>query len=239
MLFSDNVSLDDEVKLKRQGHEKGLLVFGPDCGTAVINGAALGFANVVRRGPVGILGASGTGIQEICVLVDRLGSGISHAIGTGGRDLSIEVGASTTLRCIDLLEADERTRVIVVTSKPPDPRVATRVLERLARCRKPVVVNFLGGDAAGVASTPIHWASTLEEAADIAVRLETGQGRGTSSGAADLAALIGQAEQEAAKMAPNQKYLRGLFSGGTLGYEALLVLPRYVGRHPFEYPATA
>ena len=229
MLFSDNVSLDDEIALKRLGREKGLLVLGPDCGTAVINGAALGFANVVRSGPVGILGASGTGIQEICVLVDRMGSGISHAIGTGGRDLSLAVGASTMLRCIDLLEADEKTRVIVVTSKPPDSRVATRVLERLACCRKPVVVNFLGGDPAGVAGTPMHWASTLEEAANAAVRLETGKGRGTSSGAVDPAALTGQAEQEVAQMAPKQKYLRGLFSGGTLGYEALLVLRDTLG----------
>ena len=119
MLFSDNVSLEDEVALKRLASQRGRLLLGPDCGTTIINGAALGFANIVRRGPIGVIGASGTGIQEITVLAHRLGSGISHAIGVGGRDLSMAVGGSAMLRGIDLLDADPATRVLVVTSKPP------------------------------------------------------------------------------------------------------------------------
>ena len=60
---------------------------GPDCGTAIINGVPLCFANVVRRGDIGIVGASGTGTQEVTVIIDKMGGGVSQVIGTGGRDL--------------------------------------------------------------------------------------------------------------------------------------------------------
>jgi FdrA protein len=226
MLFSDNVSLDDEVALKAQARQRGLLMLGPDCGTAILNGAALGFANIVRRGPIGIVGASGTGIQEITVLVHRLGCGISHAIGVGGRDLSAAVAGSSMLHGIDLLETDAGTRVIVVTSKPPAPAVAQAVLERLTRCRKPVVVNFLGA-APAAAHANLTWAATLEEAAAVAVRL-VGLAGAAPSGPS-LQALKAQAGEQAARMSADQKYLRGLFSGGTLGYEALLVLQNAIG----------
>jgi len=141
MLFSDNVSVEDEIALKDEALRRGLLMMGPDCGTAMIQGAMLGFANAVRRGPVGIVGASGTGTQEVACLVHRFGSGITHAIGTGGRDLSEAVGARTTLFAIDALAADPDTQVIVVVSKPPAGVVASRVLDRLSQIsdRKSVV----------------------------------------------------------------------------------------------------
>ena len=127
MLFSDNVPVSEEVALKAEAAEAGLLVMGPDCGTAILCGRPLGFANRVGAGPVGIAGASGTGIQEVSCLVDRLGAGVSHAIGTGGRDLSLEVGGSMMLRAIAALADDPATRVVVVVSKPPDPRIAEKV----------------------------------------------------------------------------------------------------------------
>jgi FdrA protein len=128
-LYSDNVSLEDEVSLKRFAREQGLLVMGPDCGTAVINGVGLGFANRVRRGRIGVVAASGTGLQAVTTEIHNLGSGISQAIGTGGRDLKAEVGAITAQQAVDLLGKDPVTKVIVLVSKPPSPQVATRLLQ--------------------------------------------------------------------------------------------------------------
>jgi succinyl-CoA synthetase alpha subunit len=138
MLFSDNVSLDDELALKQLAHQKGLLMMGPDCGTAIINGAALCFGNAVRRGPIGIVGASGTGSQELSVRIHEFGGGVSQLIGTGGRDLSEKIGGLMMLDAIDMLEADDATQVIALISKPPAPAVAEKVLARARACRKPV-----------------------------------------------------------------------------------------------------
>jgi FdrA protein len=144
MVFSDNVPIEEEVALKRFGSERGLLVMGPDCGTALIGGAPLAFANVVPRGDIGIVSASGTGLQEVSCLIARLGGGVSHGIGVGGRDLDERVGALGMLAAIDALEADSGTRTLVLISKPPAPRVARSVLERVRRSPKRVVVCFLG-----------------------------------------------------------------------------------------------
>ena len=146
-LFSDNVPLTDEVALKRLAAERGLLVMGPDCGTALIGGAPLGFANAVRRGPIGVVGSSGTGLQEVTSLIHRLGEGVSHAIGTGGRDLDAEVGGLSFLAAVDALAADPQTTVLVGIAKPGDPAVEGQVLQRLRASGKPAVVYFLGGDA--------------------------------------------------------------------------------------------
>jgi len=161
MLFSDNVSGADEVALKRYARGRGLLVMGPDCGTALIDGVPLGFANAVRRGAVGVVGASGTGTQQVTCLVHRAGSGISHAIGTGGHDLSQEVGGITMLAGLEKLAADKETKVIVLISKPPAPAVAKAVLAKARSAGKPVVVNFVG---AAIDEKGVHGARTLEEA---------------------------------------------------------------------------
>jgi FdrA protein len=139
-LFSDNVSVDDEIALKAAAAADGLLVMGPDCGTAIIAGTGLGFANKVRRGPIGVVAAAGTGLQQVTSRVHQLGGGITYGIGTGGRDLSEQVGATTFRQGIDLLSRDPETRVIVLVSKPPAPRVADEVLEIARRAGKPVVV---------------------------------------------------------------------------------------------------
>ena len=144
MIFSDNVPLDDEIALKREAEERGRLVMGPDCGTAIVGGVPLGFANRVRRGDIGVVGASGTGLQQVACLVDRRGAGISHAIGTGGRDLSAEIGGATTLRALAMLAGDEGTRTIVLVSKPPDDAVMRRVLDAASGTGKPVVACFVG-----------------------------------------------------------------------------------------------
>ena len=144
-LFSDNVPLAEEIALKHLASERGLLVMGPDCGTALIGGVPLGFANAVRRGPIGVVGSSGTGLQEVTSLIHRLGGGVSHAIGTGSRDLYAEVGGVSFLAAVDALAADPGTRVLVGIAKPGASEVEQQVLARLAASGKPAVVYFLGG----------------------------------------------------------------------------------------------
>ena len=170
-LFSDNVSLEDEIALKRLGSELGLLVMGPDCGTARLNGVGLGFVNVVPDGPVGIVGASGTGMQQVMCLLAQAGHGISQAIGCGGRDLSAEVGGITALQGLHMLREDAETRVIVLISKPPAPEVAERVLTVASSSTKPVIVIFLGTDPdiwRGTYGAHVYFARTLSEAARLA-----------------------------------------------------------------------
>ena len=229
MLFSDNVPLADEVRLKQLAEERGLLLMGPDCGTAIIGGRGLGFANAVRSGTVGIVGASGTGVQEIAVQLHRRGLGVSHALGTGGRDLSASVGGVTMLRCIDMLAADPGTDAIVLTSKPPDMSVAGRVIERAAACGKPVVVNFLGENDDTAARAGLVKADTLTDAATRTVRLLCPGRRGAAESERPDDELHRRASDAARLLSPGQVHLRGLYTGGTLCYEAMHVLHDYIG----------
>jgi len=206
-LYSDNVSLQDEIEMKRAGQKKGLLVMGPDCGTAIINGIGLGFANRLRRGGIGLVGASGTGLQAITSHIHTLGAGVSHAIGTGGRDLQAEVGAITAHQALAALAHDAETQVIVLVSKPPAPEVGTQLLAASQGLGKPVIVNFIGYPPPGRKLGNLHFATSLSEAAELAVALS----------------LAGSAPPRPAGQ-PIRGYLRGLFSGGTLAYETLLGL---------------
>ena len=175
MLFSDNVSLQQEKQIKLLAQDKNLLVMGPDCGTAIINGLPLGFANVVKSGCIGVVGASGTGLQEITCRIDQLGAGVSQAIGTGGHDLHEEIGGISMLFGLNALAQDENTHVIVLISKPPARHVAEKILRQAQTCGKPVVVNFLGAEPAELISFGIHSAETLADSADIAVALSQGK----------------------------------------------------------------
>jgi FdrA protein len=216
MLFSDNVAVADEVALKRYAQAHDLIVMGPDCGTAIIGGIPLGFANAVRRGDIGLVGASGTGLQQVTCLIDRLGCGVSQAIGTGGRDLSRDVGAITMLQGLAALAEDAGTRVIVLISKPPAPEIASRVLAKAREAGKPVVVNFLGADPVSIAAPGLMPVKTLEDAAFTAVALAAGRrphGTARAAEAGELPSLSG-----------GQRYVRGLYSGGTLCYEAAMLL---------------
>lgn len=217
MLFSDNVSLDDELALKQLAHEKGLLMMGPDCGTAIINGAALCFGNAVRRGSIGIVGASGTGSQELSVRIHEFGGGISQLIGTGGRDLSEKIGGIMMLDAIRMLEDDPQTEVIALISKPPSPAVARKVLDRAKICRKPVVVCFLGNGIAHDDEPGLQFARATKEAALKAVMLT-----GIKKESLDLHPLNWPLIEEVrARLKPEQKYIRALFCGGTLCDEAM------------------
>ena len=222
MLFSDNVGLEDEIALKRFAQERDLIVMGPDCGTAIINGIPLAFANVVRRGVIGVVAASGTGLQQVTCLVDRWGGGISQAIGTGGHDLRREVGGISMLQGLKALAADPSTSVIVLISKPPSPEVAAKVLEAAGVAGKAVVVNFLGADPDQARRKNMYPAATLEDAAAAAVALA--DGKTPEARRASVPPL------STTLLAPRQRYVRGLYSGGTFCYEASLLLKKELGQ---------
>lgn len=235
MLFSDNVSLEDEIALKKIAREKGLLVMGPDCGTAIINGKPICFANVVDRGPVGIVAAAGTGLQEVSCLIDRFGSGVSQGIGTGGRDLkNAQVGGTTMLMGIDALGADPETKAILIVSKPPAPEVASKVVQALEKTGKPAVVHFIGLKSAVPAGPSIHFAANLEEAARWTVALAKGEQIDEQSrrewpfdqSRTEIETLV---EQETRRMSKTQKYIRGYYTGGTLTDEAWILLHGLTG----------
>jgi succinyl-CoA synthetase alpha subunit len=214
MMFSDNVAIEDEVKLKQIASGNGLMMMGPDCGTAIINGVPFGFANVVKPGAVGVVAASGTGMQQVTSLLSQWGVGISQAIGTGGRDLKSQVGGITMIRGLEALAKDSGTEAIVLISKPPSADVAEKVISAARAANKPVVVNFLGVEQAGN-DNRIQFAETLEQAAVLACSMVGGTSPAESTGdtAIDISGLDGA-----------QKYLRGVYSGGTFCYEAQLIL---------------
>ena len=220
-LFSDNVPLAQERALKALAQRKNLLVMGPDCGTAIIGGVPLGFANVVRRGSVGLVGASGTGLQQVSCRIHDLGQGVSHVIGTGGRDVHAEIGGETMGQALDLLAGEPDTQVIGIVSKPPAPEVATAIIERAARAGKPCVVLFLGTDLSQRGLPPhVVPVATLDDAAAVAVALALGQRPEASPRHDDERAL---ASAEAHCFAESQRHIRGLFSGGTFCTEARLI----------------
>ncbi len=206
MLFSDNVSLENEVALKVTAQERGLLLMGPDCGTAVVCGVGLGFANVVRPGPVGIVAASGTGAQHVMTLLDAADVGVRHCLGVGGRDLSAEVAGRSTLRALDLLAADPAVEVVAVVSKPPAAETAGLVRAHAEGLGKPVVFALLGPGQPDITAA----ARSVAEAAG-----------GRWCEPAD------HPPQVPAK--GRGRYLRGLFAGGTLCDEAMLIASARLG----------
>ena len=222
MLFSDNVPPAAELALKRYAQAHGLMVMGPDCGTAIVNGVPLGFANVVRRGVIGVVGASGTGTQEVTVRIHQLGAGVSQALGTGGHDLAAAIGGISMLHGLQALDEDPATQVIVLVSKPPAPAVAAAVLAAAEASAKPVVAIFVGADPASFTRSGVYGAATLAQAAEIAVALA--QGQPPSLGVVVVADETRQQCSALARaMASTQRYVRGVFSGGTFCFEAQLI----------------
>ena len=220
MLFSDNVSLADEAELKDLAVRKGLLLMGPDCGTAIINGAALALANVVRRGDIGLAGASGTGIQEVTCLIDRFGGGVSHAIGVGGRDLKKEIGGTMMCQAIRVLAADPSTRRLVLLGKAGDPEVMKKVLDEARAGGKDVVACLLGGGHSGFDTPGITFVDTLEAAAYAALEREVPDFQ-----------LPPDLRERVGNLGPERRYLRGLYTGGTLCNETLYLLKDHLDIH--------
>lgn len=216
-LFSDNVTVDEEIMLKDLALQKGLLMMGPDCGTAIINGTPLGFANVVRPGDIGIVAASGTGLQHVTTLIDNLGAGITQAIGVGGRDLSAAVGGRTMLAALDAVGQDPNTKVVLILSKPPAPEVAEKVVAKAKSLGKPIVLCLLGREM-GVDLGDIALGGDIEQTACRAASLSLGRPvEFVDKFYSD--APVKAFEQ---KRVPGQKYVRGIFGGGTVCDEAMV-----------------
>jgi FdrA protein len=221
LLFSDNVPLEAEIALKSRALERGLLVMGPGAGTAVLGGVGLGFANVVRRGEVGVVAAAGTGAQEVMTQLHRGGLGISHVVGVGGRDVWAQVGAPMAAAALRALEADLQTRLLLLVSKPPAAEVAERLLGGLGT--KPAVAAFVGLERPLAAPAGVRVTGSLEAAALAAFEL-------LGRPAPDLArGLARAAEERMGRLAPSRRAVRGLFSGGTLCYEAMVLLSARLG----------
>ena len=213
--FTDNVAIEDEIRLKKLAHEKGLLMMGPDCGTGIISSIPIAFTNVVSPGNIGVVGASGTGIQEVTTIIDRLGGGVVHAIGTGGRDLSDKVGAITVKDAIVALENHEPTDVICVISKPPAKEVRDEVVQLLQSITKPVVAIFLG-EKPEAHEGKVYLAHTLEEAAQIAVDLANDETVKKN--------YFEKVEKPSVPTLAADKVVKGLYSGGTLAAEAGMMI---------------
>jgi len=213
MLFSDNISIEDEVELKRMAAEKGQLLMGPDCGTAIVNGVAMGLANVVRGGDTALVAASGTGIQEVTCLIDRFGGGVTHAIGVGGRDLRAQVGGIMMRQGIRTVAANPDIKRLVLLSKPGAPEVMRTIYDEAEKSGLDVVACLLGGKESDLQGTNMRFASTLEEAAFAALGQEPPK-----------AEISDELRARNAALSADRTFLRGLFSGGTLCYETLFIL---------------
>lgn len=224
-LFSDNISVEDEIVLKDFAKTKNLLVMGPDCGTSIISGVPICFANKVKEGNIGIVGASGTGIQEFTTLMDSLDLGISHAIGTGGRDLSQEVAARTTCSAIELLENDPKTEIIVVISKPPAKNSEDIIIDALRKSKKPSILVFMGEKTKLISNEPIIYiASTIEEAAAKTEAILKSKEISDAITIYDREPLDSNVLEAIEQLKSTQKYVRGLYTGGTLASEAIYAL---------------
>ena len=213
-MFSDNVTIEDEKKLKEKAHEKGLVVMGPDCGTSIIQGVPIAFTNSVTPGAIGIIGASGTGIQELTTIIDRLGEGVKNAIGTGGRDLSTQVGGITMMDMIDAMEDDDSVSVMIVISKPPAKAVREKVSARLSVCKKPVITLFLG-EKPEYHEENFYHTYTLDEAARLAVSLVRGETVKEGEVSVDRTSFYRREEK---------KTIKAYYSGGTLAGEAAMLI---------------
>lgn len=225
-LFSDNLSIDEEIEIKERAREKGLLVMGPGCGTSIINEIGLGFSNIINKGPIGVIAAAGTGLQEVTCLINNLGSGITHGIGVGGRDLSEKVGGITTLEAIKILSEDDSTEVLLLVSKPPSNSVAEEILTRVKETGKPSVICFLGSELKSD-DPDIYFTPTLDEAALKAVQFAGQTNKKPKLKTNDN--WKKEARKALNSLDSKQKYVRGLYSGGTLCYEAQQVLQPLLG----------
>lgn len=225
LLFSDNVSVENENMLKDLALEKNLLLMGPDCGTAVIDGIGLGFSNRVKRGNVGIVAASGTGLQEVMTLVSDFGGGISQALGTGGRDIKEEVGGKMMLHCIDMLDADPKTEIIAIVSKPPAPSVVSKLSTRIETASKPVVVCLLGDESGLLDNAGCTVTHTLTETAQACLDMSVGTNAKIPS-RSDTKKII---EGIRSGLDQSQRFIRGLYCGGTLSYETQMIIHKKLG----------
>jgi FdrA protein len=221
-IFSGNVSAEEELELKLLAKQKGVIVMGPDCGTSLINGMGIGFANVVRKGCIGVIGAAGTGLQEFTSQAHNLGFGISHAIGTGSHDLSDKIGGLTAFSALEALEKDSKTKVVTFISKPPGTKTLEHLLERIGSCDKPVIGCFLGVDPEAISGRKnLIPANTIDEAVRLAINITGSSIQQESDLSQDDFKVLAD---ERAAWSSEQRYLRGILAGGTFCYQSQQIL---------------
>ncbi len=234
-LFSDRVPLGDELELKQYAKERGLLVMGPGAGTSIIGGKAVAFANVVKKGGIGIVAAAGTGLQEVSVLLSEAGLGISEGLGTGGGDVKTKIGGIMTLQSIEALEQDPETSTVVVVSKPPDVDVKRAILDHIAKkTKKQYVTCFVGAESYDIPATArarVRRTKTLHAAVIEAIRAAdpNRQAEITKQFALSRNELISLTNKIGKGLSEKQSYIRGLYTGGTLAYETLVILGSVIG----------
>jgi FdrA protein len=222
-IFSSNVSIEEERRLKKLAAEKKLIVMGPDCGTSILGGVGIGFSNVVKRGAFGAIGPSGTGLQEFTSQIHNAGFGISHAIGTGSHDLSDEIGGITTFQALDALEADPQTKIITIIAKPPGVKTLECLIARLKLCSKPVVSCFLGARMDSFeGGGALTWATTIDDAVLEAIQHLADKPITTRIKLTHQELEL--AAKSRADWVPGQRFLRGLFAGGTFCYQSQQIL---------------
>lgn len=229
MLFSDNVPLEEEVALKELAMSAGVLLMGPDCGTAIVNGVPLGFANAVPRGRVGVVSASGSGLQQVSSLLATMGEGISHALGVGGRDGSKAVGGAMTVMALEVLAADPATELLVVLGKPAEREVRARIEAEVRNLGKPCVLVLLDAGVQPARNGLVTTVATLEDAARAAVARLQGRAWRPVIFTAPVREVRSRVEAVRSKMAKSQTAVRGLYAGGTLAHEARLILEPLLG----------
>jgi succinyl-CoA synthetase alpha subunit len=231
-LFSDHVPMEQELRLKQYASSKGLLVMGPGAGTSIINGVGLGFANVVKKGDIGIVASAGTGIQEVSIMLDRIGLGVSAALGVGGTDVSEQVGGLMMKDCLGLLEKDGGTRMIMIVAKTPKAKVIREVMDHVERrTSKPVVACFLGLDPPKATNDRVTYAKTLHSAVHAAARASGAEAESEFDSKASMTfnQLSKAAKDIRAEVGADRRFVRGLYSGGTLAHETLLIFRELVG----------
>ncbi len=219
-MFSDNVPIADELRLKKLGRSKGCLVMGPDAGVGLIGGVALAAGSIVRRGEIGIVGASGSGAQEIACIIERLGYGVSEIIGTGGRDLRPEIGGITMVMGMERMDNDPETKVICLVSKLADTGVMSSVLSIADKLTKPCVAVFLGGEEAMFDKHRVIGAFNLEDAALKAVELLVGE---KPSFGWNIEQIEDIAASQLSRIGAEKKYFRGIYCGGTFAEESIIL----------------
>lgn len=234
-LFSDHVPPEHELELKQYAKSKGLLVMGPGAGTSLIGGKAIAFANVIKRGKIGIVAAAGTGLQEVSVLLSEAGLGVSAGLGTGGGDVKAKIGGLMMLQSIDALERDPETSAIAVVSKPPDPNVSRVLLEHITRqTKKQYVTCFLGSESYIIPQAAVgrvRRTKTLHAAFSEAARCADPDHHTQIMSRFTLPQneLKSVANEASKGLKEKQRYVRGLYTGGTLAYETLIILGRLIG----------
>lgn len=225
-LFSDNVPLDEEIELKQEAINRHLFCMGPDQGTAYFNGTGIGFANIVSKGRIGCVSASGTGLQAVVSRLDALGEGISHGIGVGGRDLSEKVGGMMTFFALKSLQRDPSTDVIVIVSKPPHPAVMLRLEERIKEIQKPIVICCIGMSDFKLDGALV--VKTLDGAAEAAVAALHGK-QWQPKVFSDPALVRNRLDLIRTSNLKAGNGVLGLYTGGTLAYESKILLEGHLG----------